>query len=391
MSPANSKKPSISSAYLGLRRSGTWGNVPVVPSDLTLIANAFVKDRPQKNRGVNIDVFVSREKAFHDLADSGKLLSANTRFWITETKVSLDADSEQRDFAMHILHWSQDFLVGYKQSEAFILELGPKGFCLVTTFRRPHHDKMSRNLLMGLYPGITRAFLTSSEIFEIISSANKRRKHDLRVRANFVQESGKDAETAIEYHGRQTEKLPTVDEIFRAKKNIRKNLTMYKLISARFERPFEVTFSGEGHVGLYQGDFQEVIEDYVVPTLNRSYERVHRFFGRSMSETVDRKSRPIEIDFESEQFTTIEDMKLVISHIQKYPHCNYCIVHAGNPHLFMYIMDSREHSTFSLRTLGPDRIVISPQIKTSPESLVRFTDHLLSLPKLSDGEIKQEA
>jgi len=386
----SSKESSMSLLFLGLRDRGKWGKVGILPGDIALIANSFVKNRPQKNRGINIDVFVSRTNSFHELAISKDLVKVGEKFWIAETRTSVDQNAILGNSVMHFLGYSEDFLPGYSRLQAFVLELEPRGFCIVSSFRRAHHDKLARNLLMKLYPGATRAFLTSRDMYRIISSANKLRKYDLRVRTDFARESGEDEETALEYHGKPVQELPTIDGLFRAKKNLRRSLTMYKLIAAQSKIPFEITFTGEGHISLYEGGFEEITSDYVTPVIDVSFERIKRFSKRSMSETIDKKPRPIEIDFESDQFTTAGDMKSLIAHIQKYSHCNYSIVHSGNPHLFMYLMDSKEHSTFSLRTLGSDKLIISPQIKTSPESMARFADHLLSLPKLSDGEIAPE-
>lgn len=83
---SGSKESSMSLLFLGLRDRGKWGKVGILPGDIALIANAFVKNRPQKNRGINIDVFVSRSDSFHELAISKDLVKVGEKFWIAETR-----------------------------------------------------------------------------------------------------------------------------------------------------------------------------------------------------------------------------------------------------------------------------------------------------------------
>ena len=361
--------------------------VEVVPGDLALIVNEFFKSRPRKNRGINIDVFVSRTP-FHELAVERDLLIRGEKFWIDKSTVTKDSNQTFGDAAVHYLSYTKDFLEGYGNRDSLVLEMGSNSYCFVSRLRRPHHSKVASNLLMRLYPKTTRAFLTERQMQRIIKAANRRCGYDLRVRAqHYFETTDSRDKSGLEYHRRSVEKLPRVDEEFRIMKNVRRTLDMAKLIAANEKTPLEITFSGDGHIGLYRGDFNNVFLDFIAPIAETSSKRVQRFSLRSMSETDDKKSRPITITFESEPFTDKEGVSALLKHIRDYTHCNYSVVHAGNPHLYMYVMDKIDYSTFSVRSLGSKKLIISPQLKSSAESMARFSDYVLS--KFNDGEIAE--
>jgi hypothetical protein len=362
----------------------------IIPGDLVLIINNFVKERPRKNRGINIDIFATKEP-FRSIIHESGVDKNNSKFWVEKTIHAKDQNQTNEAASIHFLKYHEKFFneaEQYKSNSSFIVECGSRGFCFVSCYKRNHHNKISTNLASKLYPMATRAFLTSNEMYKLIQHANCQYNYDLRIRQEHTREISLDSESAMGYHGRPTSELPSVDEVFKNRRNTRRYLTMCKLIAANKNNPIEITFSGDGHIGLYEGSFEEIFHGFITPIIEVSSERVRRFSNRSMSETEDKKPKPISILFDSQPFEDVKDIQVLVGHIKNYTHCNYSIVHAGNPHLYMYIMDSADYSTFSVRTLGPDKIIVSPQIKTSAESMVRFTNHLLSLSKLGNGTIE---
>jgi hypothetical protein len=382
----NEKESSIRRALQLLQGCNGWVTLEVIAQDLAAIVNQFVRGRPQKNRGVNIDVFVCKT-SFHEQASELHLDNRDGRFWIDKTLVSALDDQKLGEVAIHFLGYQEDFMDDYGNRDSFILEIENEAFCLVSNFRRRHHGKVSSALASRVYPSTTRSFLTSLQMYDIITRANKTREYDLRVRADYYRERiGTRDRRLIEYNPSTLDDLPTVDETFREKRMMRAQMTMYKLIAANPKTPLEITFSGDGHIGLYAGDFEDIYFNFIRPIASISATRIKAFSNRSMSQTSDKRPRPISISFASEPFSSAKGVSALLQHIQRYPHCNFSLMHSGNPHLYMYIMDKQDHSTFSLRTLGTNKVVISPQIETSAESMARFTQHLLS--NLSDGEVE---
>ena len=50
-------------------------------------------------------------------------------------------------------------------------------------------------------------------------------------------------------------------------------------------------------------------------------------------------------------------------------------------HIFVYVMDTKDKSTFSVRTQGADKLIITPQVKCSGEAIARFVEHVLKMDR----------
>lgn len=59
-------------------------------------------------------------------------------------------------------------------------------------------------------------------------------------------------------------------------------------------------------------------------------------------------------------------------------------------HIFMYVMDTVDMSTFSVRTEGADKLIITPQVKCSGEAIARFVDHVLKMDRNAEIIVKEE-
>jgi len=377
-----------SSSSHSLHPSRIWKGLvelETVSGELSLIINNFVKERPRKMRGINIDIFLSQQK-FELLADEKKLTIPNEDFWIWKRVESTKNSSPARGSALYFLDYGTDFVPGSRRNSSFIIECESRGFCLVSNFRRYHHDKVAAHLIGKIYPDATRAFLTSQQMREILSKANDAERFDLRVRADHSLVEGRGYDSATAYRRRPVDELPGVDEVFETQENIRRYITMCKLKAANRRTPLEMTFSGDGHIGLYDGDFNKVFEQFIQPIIAVSSTRLEDFSDRSMSETDDHIPRQIEFESESEPFSSAKGIEFIRKHIENYRRCTYSVVHSGNPHLYMYVMDSVDYSTFSVRTAGTNRLVITPQVMTSAASMLRFAQHLLS--EVGDATIR---
>lgn len=372
----------------GLYASRFWKGLvelETVPGELSLVINNFVKERPRKMRGINIDIFLSQQQ-FGLLAEEKKLTVPNTDFWIWKKVESTKNSNAARESALYFLEYGTDFVPEGRGNSSFIIECGSCGFCLVSNLRRNHHDKVASHLIGKTYPDATRAFLTTHQMREILNVANESEHFDLRVRVDHSLVDGRGNDSTTAYRRRPVDELPGVDEVFETQENIRRFITMCKLKAANKHSPLEITFSGDGHIGLYEGDFNKVFEHFIQPIIAVSSRRSKDFSNRSMSETDDRIPKQIEIESESEPFSGTKGIDFISKHIKSYKRCTYSVVHSGNPHLYMYVMDNVDYSTFSVRTAGTNRLVITPQVMTSAASMLRFAQHLLS--ELGDASIR---
>ena len=57
---------------------------------------------------------------------------------------------------------------------------------------------------------------------------------------------------------------------------------------------------------------------------------------------------------------------------------NYTIVHAGSQHVYISIVDRTDNSSVAVRSVGGSALAVIPQIRTSEASLLRLTAFLAS-------------
>jgi hypothetical protein len=214
---------------------------------------------------------------------------------------------------------------------------------------------------------------------EILKNVVEKGKSDLRMKMDYSK--AKDMQKAyIEFYH---EELPSVDYVFNEKKRARNFMRVVKIVSVDGKLAF--TFSGEGHIGIYEGTFDDFFNYLIIPTIQSAKERLQTFSHRSMSERKDKIALPIKINFYSSIFDSKEKISSFLKKIHDYNRCFYSTVHNGNPYLFMYMVDRYDYSSFSLRSEGFDSLVITPQIKTSGESIMRFTQYILD--NFQDGDL----
>jgi hypothetical protein len=188
------------------------------------------------------------------------------------------------------------------------------------------------------------------------------------------------------YREEEKEKLPKVDDVFNKKIKIRNYMRVMKIVDV--DSDLEFTFSGDGHIGIYGGTFDTIFNNLIIPSIDIAKQRMNNFFGRSMSERKDKIALPIKIDFYTPAFETKERINSFLKKISEYTQCYYSIVHGGNPYLFMYVIDRYDSSSFSVLSNGDNSLIITPQIRTSPDSMMRFTQYILD--NFQDGDLITE-
>jgi len=359
--------------------------VEKIPYDISVIINKFVKDCPQKNRGVNIDIFLTKEP-LPKLIETKKIDDEKSPIKINKIIKSVENDPISNRCIIYFITFDKLMRGEYEFKDGFLLGIDDDSFCLITNYRRGDHDKVCRWITSNLFPMVNKAFITSSEMYDILTKMEKDGKYDLRVKMDYARVKDLSRSLTEYFRSRKPDKLPKIDEIFEEKKLSKSYMRMMKIISIHDQKNIGITFTGNGHVGIYDGTFDEIFDYLITPTIELSKRKLKNFESRSMSNTPNKNPRPLEINFYTGAFGTKDDVIDFIERLNgKYSRFSYSIVHGGNPHLFMYIMDRYDFSTFSLRSVGSDSLIITPQIKTSPESLMRFIDCVISL--YPDGEI----
>ena len=140
----------------------------------------------------------------------------------------------------------------------------------------------------------------------------------------------------------------------------------------------DITVSRGGLVTVHGGSIEDVYGGILHPIADNGARRRSIFSHRSRSERPDREPRPLLVKYERDVFAGGGAMGRFCRLIGSYPHCNYVVVCAGSPDLYISIVDRMDNSSIAVRSVGSDALAIIPQIKTSEASLLRLTGFLAS-------------
>jgi len=153
-----------------------------------------------------------------------------------------------------------------------------------------------------------------------------------------------------------------------------------------YHKQIQFSISRKGELSFNRGPFDNYFSYILAPIVEMSKERKKQFQGRSRRDQPDKKPKPLLVDFKKEIFDQEDTRHQFIKLLNKYKRCNYSVVHAGNPHIYVTIIDREDNSSFSIRTLGSNSLLLIPQVKTSALSLMRFSEFLVT--SFYEGEIQ---
>lgn len=225
-----------------------------------------------------------------------------------------------------------------------------------------------------LFPKVIIAYLTSSEIYDLIKYFSIFIEKDLYYKNDVRKRMFGERHTDVGYRiGKRRERFRLFEEAFRRASSLGQWIDQITIFSEDFSYYFDL--AREGILKIRKGSF----EDYY-PLLLRIcdiYRNRMEFYdnrGRMYQPFYDVK--PIIMPLDSKLFYEEDIREQFLDVIKKYTNCQYSIVYSGNPHIHVNIIDKIDNSMFSIKTYYSDSLIIIPQVKTSEASLIRFTKHL---------------
>jgi imidazoleglycerol phosphate dehydratase HisB len=243
-----------------------------------------------------------------------------------------------------------------------------------------------RNCIMyiakQLYPDIMVAYITTEEINEILSAFSEKMGIKLFYSKYVAKKVFGERETALGYgHKIYTDAF---------KKALEAHPRLWiDSINVFSENNIDIEFrlGRQGKLTYHKGNFQEYYEHVLSKIADYSAGRLKIFENRGRRETEKKEVHPLLIQYNSRVFEEQIARKQLIDVISDYDFCNFAVIHNGNPHVYLNIVDRVDNSTFSLRTYGTDSLVIAPQVKTSRASLMRFSKHLQD--RFQEGKVSE--
>ena len=144
-----------------------------------------------------------------------------------------------------------------------------------------------------------------------------------------------------------------------------------------FGNGYSFSISRSGTFKFTRGTLDAYYEYFLTQIGVLAIERWKIFEKRSRDEVPNKEVKPVLVKFSTNVFEQTEDRKQFLAILENYSNCEYSVIHAGNPHLNVVILDKLDNSSFTVRTYGTESLMLIPQIRTTSASLVRFSKHLL--------------
>ena len=251
------------------------------------------------------------------------------------------------------------------------------GVCLFSGERGGFFGRVMR-IVERPRPGVVAPFTESSTIRGILEDFEDAAGAPLRHKKSVRKTAGPMPKTTAEWdRPAKNRRYKTVGEAFADAGESRAAIDSLRAFAGE-NGGLDVTVSRRGLVTVHGGDVGRIYDSILRPIIDSGMDRRNRFLHRSRSERPDKEPMPLLIRYERGVFADEEGRAWFCGLFDRYPHCNYTIVHAGSRHVYISIVDRTDNSSVAVRSVGGSALAVIPQIRTSEASLLRLTAFLAS-------------
>ena len=295
----------------------------------------------------------------------------------TEGRAVARVDLISKDMHGSFTHCT--YSVTHEGSDGRLHSLQQGGRVLLFSGERGRFFDIVQRIVKRLRPAVIAPFTESAKIKSILAefenNAGVSLKHKKSVKKRTI---GAMPKTSLEWDrtakNRRYDKIKDVFADAEEKDLVIESLRTF----ADGDGGLDVTVSRKGLITIYIGSIENIYDNILRPIMDNGLDLRSRFSHRSRIERPDKKPKPLLIKYKRDVFADDGAMDRFCELVDDYPHCNYAIVHAGNPHLYISIVDRMDNSSIAIRSVGNDALAIIPQIRTSEASLLRITGFLAS-------------
>lgn len=244
----------------------------------------------------------------------------------------------------------------------------------ITGERSPFLNKVLIPMAKSLFPQAIRTYVTSEDLQYLLNNFSEKKKVNLRYNEFVYKRMFGQAFTTTRRDRRQTvDSYANFSEAFMKASDDGGWLDRIKV----FGNGYAFSVSRSGTFKFTTGTFDDYYEYFLLKIGELALKRWKIFENRSREEVPNKEVKPVVVNFKATVFERTEDRKQFLTILQNYSNCEYSVIHAGNPHLNVIILDKLDNSSFAIRTYGTESLMIIPQIRTTSASLVRFSKHLI--------------
>jgi hypothetical protein len=340
-----------------------------------MIINQYSEASLKRSRGSVTIVFFISDLNFEKLID--KEISDLENVTIEHKKVH-----EENEFTLWNCTMNRRIRRGKVEGSFLVLQVGYFIFAITESnpsFLREGLMYLSRML----YPNLMISYITAEEIFQILQRFSQARKIELLYSKYVAKKMFGRPFTSLGYAAKKEKNFPFT-EAFSKARNLGLWIDSIRVFS-QDDSKIDFRLSRGGLLTYYCGSFEGYYNDVLVPVEDYSIKRMRIFEKKGRRESPGKEPQPLLINFDSKVFEDAFIRKELVNVIASYDFCNYSVIHNGNPHVYINIVDRVDNSAFSLRTYGSDSLVIVPEVKATQASLMRFSKHIMD--KFREGKI----
>lgn len=338
-----------------------------IPIEIQITLNKYIEEILQQPRKqVKIITIISKESyvdIFKNSLDNFDVVDWDYKELYRENNFTFSRFDIKRTLYKHIINGN--FLVVQKGKVAYIIT-GESGKFITSGINF---------ITKRLFPKVIIAYLTSSEIYNLLQYFGRHIEKKLYYKNEVKKRMFGKRQTDVGYMiGKSKKRLSLFEEAF--KKAHRDNLWIDKITIFSEDYEYYFDLSRDGVLKIKMGTFGEYYP--LLLKIGEIYlDRMKFYENRGRMNQPHLEINPIKLPLEDKLFMEEDIREQFIEVIKNYTNCQYSIVYSGNPHIHVNIIDKIDNSMFSIKTYYSDSLIISPQVKTSEASLIRFTKHLL--------------
>lgn len=274
----------------------------------------------------------------------------------------------------------------------FVRTSAKEVYLAVTDESRIFVESVLRPFIRSYYPDISRAFLSASELQQILELLENTtggeiivdritayRRISSKLQKYSRKEKRKDTEAAVTYTS-----VPYKEAFNDA---IARDQWIDKI---RFELAVDSKLKMEAYFSR-QGLFKFKRSFYpfyqtLLPFIIEIIEKKFKLYSNRSRDITKSKPLPLVIDLDYDVFSDIAQNHRFIESLKKMPYASASVYHA-NPYVHLSLVDYLDGSSFDIWVLSSNRITVVPQLRASEASVARLMNHIFE--RFREGDIKE--
>lgn len=339
-----------------------------LPTDILLILNNYFR----KARTIKTRCYICKSEFSKELRNNEKFLP--------EYNI-IEVEKGKTEDYFHGFYRVEERDIGTEYGTFHVLQNGQELYVITSSNAHFVNNHLTR-IFKWLSKEIIPVYLHADEIYELLDNFEKVKNLELIVkRVVYKRIFGLAPRTGIIFETYKEGRIyPNFKESFDFARENDMWIDRIKVsgIKSEVDQELQFSISRKTEISIDSGLFDTYFTNLLSQVMEYGKEKLEQFRGRSRREQPDKKPKPLIVKFGKKVFESLENRHDFINVLEKYPNCNYSIVHNGNPHVYLSILDRNDNSSFSVRTSGDENLIIIPQIQTSAVALMRFSEFLIN-------------